>query len=284
MSETQKEFYTKPPEFLSEKVTLPQYKKDLARWKRCTSVPVARQGDVVLLSIPSSHPLKERLENEIGDTVAESNDGVKIILDKLEEILGKDEVLEAYIAFKELELKQRLVGQDVIEYVTEWDTLYLRAKSKGIELHETVKSFKLLMTCNLDEMDLKLVLSEVDISSEDGKKKLYDQMKLAIRKFHSAGSLQSHKSASKVLFTDSQMSQIEEVFVANGWTKPEEAAKRKKDVKDGNAKRKVKRENGYDKDGNWRKCFKCVKECSHDKKKCDCSCSKHHLPELSQKG
>ena len=76
----------------------------------------------------------------------------------------------------------------VMECISEWETLYLRAKDKGITLDETVKAFKLLMTTNLDELDLKLVLSEVDMKSEDGKKRLFDQTKMAIRKYHSAGS------------------------------------------------------------------------------------------------
>ena len=43
-----------------------------------------------------------------------------------------------------------------MEYLSEWETLYLRAKDKGITLDETVKAFKLLMTTNLDELDVNL--------------------------------------------------------------------------------------------------------------------------------
>ena len=38
--------------------------------------------------------------------------------------------------------------------------------------------------------------------------------------------------------------------------------------------KKRRRENGFDKDG---KCFRCLSSCTHDKKKCDCSCSMHLL-------
>ena len=111
------------------------------------------------------------------------------------------------------------------------------------------------------------------------KKKLYDQTKVAIRKYQSAGSLQSHKMASKTLFSQSQLSQIEEVFIAKGWSRPDEGNKNinKRRINEESWK-KMKRENGVDRDGNWRKCYKCFRDCGHGKKKCDCAASQHLLP------
>ena len=152
-----KDRYIKPPEFVTEKSSFKQYKRDVERWQRYTSIPKEQHGDIILLHVPPTHPLKERLENEIGDAVIDNTEGVKLILNTLETVYGSDEVLESYLLFRDLEMKQRLVGQDVMEYLSEWETLYLRAKDKGITLDETVKAFKLLMTTNLDELDLKLV-------------------------------------------------------------------------------------------------------------------------------
>ena len=116
----------------------------------------------------------------------------------MDEIFGSDEILDCYLLFRELELKQRVVGQDIMEYLTEWETMYHRAKDRGVVLDEKVKAFKLLMTCNLDELDLKLVLSEVDMKTTTArtategaaatettsKIPLFDQVKIAIRKYH----------------------------------------------------------------------------------------------------
>ena len=215
-----KDRYIKPPEFVTEKSSFKQYKRDVQQWQGYTFIPKEQHGDIILLHVPPTHPLKERLENQIGDSVIDNTEGVKLILNTLETVYGSDEVLESYLLFRDLEMKQRLVGQDVMEYLSEWETLYLRAKDKGITLDETVKAFKLLMTTNLDELDLKLVLSEVDMKSEDGEKRLFDQTKMAIRKYHSAGSLQSHQSVQKTLFSESQRCQIEDTFIAKGWTKP----------------------------------------------------------------
>ena len=270
--------YSKPPDFMTDKRNYKQYRKDLLRWQRCTSVSKSKQGDIVLLYVPSNHPVKERLENECGATVVDNEKGVEEILKVLDAVYGEDEVMESYLLFRELEQLQRHVGQDIMEYVSQWETHYLNAKAKGIDLHENVKAFKLLMTSNLDELDMKLVLSEVDMKSEDGKKKLFEQVKSAVRKYHSAGALQSHRATTKTLFTDSQMSQIEEVFVAKGWSRPDEQGSKKIKRRRVDEETSKKKENGHDKDGHWRKCFKCVKECTHGKKKCECPCSSHLLP------
>ena len=194
--------YTKPPEFLVDKSNFKQYKRDLERWLRCTTVEKKKQGDVILLNIPASHKLKERLEMEVGDSVIDNAEGAKLILTTLESIYGDDEVLECYLRFRELELKQRTVGQDILEYISEWETVYGRAKDRGVTLEEKCKALKLLMTACLDELDMKLVLSEIDMKTDEGKKKLYEQVKTAMRKYHGAGALNSHKNTAETLFND----------------------------------------------------------------------------------
>ena len=61
--------YAKPPTFMTDKQSFRQYKRDVQRWSRCTSVPKKKQGDIIILNIPPSHPLKERIEDDIGDQV-----------------------------------------------------------------------------------------------------------------------------------------------------------------------------------------------------------------------
>ena len=70
-----------------------------------------------MLNIPACHKLKERLEMEVGDQVINNEEGAQLILATLESIYGDDEVLECYLRFRELELKQRTVCQDILEYI-----------------------------------------------------------------------------------------------------------------------------------------------------------------------
>ena len=177
----------RPPEFLKDKAQFKSYKRNLLRWDRLTNVEPKNRGDLVLLNIPESNKLKEMLEQEVGDQVQDNPDGVKLIIEALESLYGENEVLEGYLRFRDLEEKQRTVGQCVLEYVSEWETLYGYAKEHNIELEDRVKGFKLLMTCNLEDLDLKLVIAELDFKTVEGKKNVFAQVKAALRKHKAAG-------------------------------------------------------------------------------------------------
>ena len=276
--------YMKPPEFFRDKGSFKQYKKDLERWERCTSVPAENRGDVILLNIPPGHKLKEKLELEVGDKVKDASNGVQIILNALEAMYGTDEVLECYLRFRDLEQKQCSVGQDILEYTHEWETLYARAFEKGVTLNEMCKAFKLLDTANLEEIDKKLVLSDLDMKTKKGKETLFDQVKYAMRKYYNAGSLKPSGPGlnSKVLIgssAETQIDQLEAVLISRGWQKPKKRKWNEEKSSDGREM-----ENGYGRDGSWKKCFKCRKDCTHDKQKCSCPCSSHLAPKCTQRG
>ena len=273
--------YMKPPEFFRDKGSFKQYKKDLERWERCTSVPAEQRGDVILMNIPSGHKLKEKLELEVGDKVKDARNGVQIILEALDAMYGTDEVLECYLRFRDLEQKQCSVGQDILEYTHEWETLYARANEKGVTLNQMCKAFKLLDTANLDEIDKKLVLSDLDMKTMKGKETLFDQVKYAMRKYYNAGSLKQSGPGlnSKVLIgntAEAQIDQLEAVLISRGWKKPKKVNKSDEKSSEG--------ENGYARDGSWKKCYKCRKDCTHDRNKCSCPCSSHLAPTCPQRG
>ena len=85
--------FLRPPTFLSDKSKFKQYKRDLQRWIRCTDVEKKRQGDIILMNIPESNPLKEALDQAVGDKVVNNGNGATLILDELEAMFGSDEVL-----------------------------------------------------------------------------------------------------------------------------------------------------------------------------------------------
>ena len=115
----------KPPTFMADISQWVQYKRNLGRWSRCTSVAKKLQGEIVLLNIPDTHKLKERLELEVADTVTDNEAGLELIIKHFDAIYGSDEVQESFNAYRDLEVKQRSVGQDMTEYVDEWEILYL---------------------------------------------------------------------------------------------------------------------------------------------------------------
>ena len=57
---------------------------------RCTSVPVARHADVIIINFPQNHKLKGRLEQEIQNEV--EGDGIKSIKAVLKSTYGEDDI------------------------------------------------------------------------------------------------------------------------------------------------------------------------------------------------
>ena len=72
--------------------------------------PLLIRRDIILLNIPANYPLKDRLENEVGEEIIDNEDGVDLILDAVEAVYGSDEVLESHLLFRQLELKNGWAG------------------------------------------------------------------------------------------------------------------------------------------------------------------------------
>jgi len=136
--------YSKPPEFVKSKATFKQWKLNISRWQLVTSTVKANQGVVIMMGIPQEHPLREQLELEVGEAVANNEDGVTLIVDAVEAIYGEDTQFESYGRYREFESLQRKVGQDVMEYLTEFKRVYGRVKEYGFNLDgmEKMLAFK----------------------------------------------------------------------------------------------------------------------------------------------
>ena len=142
---TTKSNFIQPPTFPTAKEQYKSYLADLVRWQRCTSIPKERQADVIMINVPQTHRLKERLEQEIG---AKPNEGLDAIKSVLKSMYGEDDVFESFLAFKELEQKQRKTGQCIIEYTLEWECVYNKAKLNGALKEDQMKAFQYLATAN----------------------------------------------------------------------------------------------------------------------------------------
>ena len=158
-----------PPDMIKDADDFFKYKKRLQRWSRLCSLSPQAQFDVVMNSIDVSHPLCDRLEDEIGDSEEANTQGINVILEKLEEIYGKEEEIDAFKNYKEFEEKFRKDGQDLLQFLNEWEALYNKLKAKGDTLSDRILAFKLIVACNLDETEHKLVFRESKSKEKDGK-------------------------------------------------------------------------------------------------------------------
>jgi len=103
----------------------------------------------------------------------------------LEDVSGDaEEVHECYQSYKDLKSVHCMAGQDLLEYITEWENVYARACERGLELNERWKAFDLLDTANMEQVDKNMVLDGLDMRIEDDKKTLFQQVKINMKKIY----------------------------------------------------------------------------------------------------
>ena len=87
-----KVYNVKPPEMIKDGVNFDVYKQRLERWSRLSGLNPQTQFDLVMTYIDPSNELVMKLEREIGNSKVAKTEGVKVLLDKLEEWFGKEDV------------------------------------------------------------------------------------------------------------------------------------------------------------------------------------------------
>ena len=257
-SETVKDL--KPPVMITDGSQYPMYEKRLKRWSRLSPLSKQTQFDLILNGIDPTNPLGDKLEEEIGESAEATTKGVTVILDKLKEWFGKEEDIDAFINYKEFEGKSRDINEDVLKFVNEWESLYNKCKAREDTISDRVLAFKLIVSCNLSEMDHKLVFREAKSNEKDGK--VFQRTKDAIRMFYNARTLKT-LNENKTLVADNLEDNPDDPFlktlIAKGWKapKPKNTSRDPKPYK------------------TWFKCKWCRCECDPPDKRCDCPCSKH---------
>ena len=103
------------------------------------------QFDLVMISVDSSNSLAQKLEREIGDSTRAESEGIKVILEKLEEWFAKEEEIDAFRNYKEFEEKRRESNEDLLKFVNSWESLYKKCKDKGATFSDRVLAFKLMV-------------------------------------------------------------------------------------------------------------------------------------------
>ena len=238
------------------------YKSRLQRWSRLSNLTPQSQFDLVMISVDSSNSLAQKLEREIGDSTRAESEGIKVILEKLEEWFAKEEEIDAFRNYKEFEEKRRESNEDLLKFVNSWESLYKKCKDKGDTFSDRVLAFKLIVSSNLNDMDHKLVFREAKATENDGK--IFERTKKAIRMFYNAGSLKTLNESnvliserSRNIDEDLDDENVRKTLIAKGWKAP---------------KRKANEELPYTK---WFKCKHCRCTCIPPFKKCACPCSNH---------
>ena len=164
-----------PPSFISDTKNYTEYKADLLLWSRISSLDKKVQAEMVVYRL-DGHPshIKEKIMTQIGERLKDNADGIKELISFLDGIYNKDEMADAwdkYVAFSSLSRKPE---QPMVEFISDWENVYHKAKKVGCDYSDIILAFKILEDAKLGEMDVKLVLTGVDYKQGKDNKDLFD--------------------------------------------------------------------------------------------------------------
>jgi hypothetical protein len=267
-----------PPSFISDTKTYEEYKQDLQRWSRITSVDKKLQAEVIVYSL-DGHPsqIKDKIVTKIGETLVGADDGIKKLIDFLDSVYGKDDMADIWDRYKAFSNNSRKPTEDLIDFLPNWEMLYQKLKTSGCEYTDTILGLKLLEDARLNDMDTKLVLTGVDYESAKANKNLQKQITNSLKKFtgRSIVSLGNKDNLAVAVKTEPTFfSEMEEVFIAKGWKPPMKSRRRSRSVspsRERHSNYKGKK-NRLGEDNKPLKCFIC--KCSHVAA-CNCPCVYH---------
>ena len=171
---------SKTPPSLSKCKTYEDWLKLIKIWCRFTDLPKNRQGSALVLS----------LENEALDAVLELDDedigkdnGVDVIIDRLNKLFKKDSTITKYQTLEAFETFKRPSTMSIQAFLNEFDKRLFKTKSFGTEMSDDILAYRLLKAANLSNHHEELIKATIpDLK--------YDLMKDQLKKTFSDASRQ----------------------------------------------------------------------------------------------
>ena len=139
-----------PPAFISSSKKFAEYKKDLLRWSRLTSVKPELQAELVVYRL-DGHPtnIKEKIVTQLGDDLEGDADGITKLLNFLETVYGDDDMADTYDKYVEFKNKKRKNDEAIRPFIADWENVYFKCKNSKCELPDMVLFFELLQAAQL---------------------------------------------------------------------------------------------------------------------------------------
>jgi hypothetical protein len=159
-----------------------RFKQELLAWSDVTDVDKKKQGIAVALTLPQDDEsgIREKVFDEMSRDDLKKENGLDLLIEFLDEKLGKDDLTNSLEKFENFEDFKREKGQSITEYISKFDQKYNRLVKIKMTLPSEILAFKLLRRADITREEKMLVLTGMDFSQ---KATLYDQAKKSLRKF-----------------------------------------------------------------------------------------------------
>ena len=139
----------KNPPVLDNAEIYEQCKEDVPMWKEVTDLSKNKQALAVHLTLKGQ---AKEVVNQVSTVDMKKDDGLQILLNKLDETFLKEPERRKFMAYQNFEECLRKDGMQVCEFMREFDTKYYKMKAKGSELSNEVLVFRLVKNCRLTEV------------------------------------------------------------------------------------------------------------------------------------
>ena len=167
------------------------WKLQTQAWKVVTELSKEKQAVAVALNLPEDdkRKIKEKVFGELELDVLNCENGMGVLFEFLDRYLLEDELMNSWNKFEDFEKFERKHGQNIREYVADFDLKFRKLEKIHIKLPSEVLAFKLLRNANLSKQERMLVLTGVNFAE---KEKMYVQTKHSLIKF--MGDLKEEKA------------------------------------------------------------------------------------------
>ena len=160
------------PPVLSDDVSYDTWKKLVQLWQISCRLDKKQQAPDLVLSLEGK-AREAALELEIEEL--NSDDGMKILLSKLDGLYLKDENQQLYVCLKKFEQHKRPSDQSINDYINEFERLYNKLKYYKVDYPDAALAYRLLESANLPNEKNELIRTTIT-------KLEYNLVKIQIRK------------------------------------------------------------------------------------------------------
>lgn len=146
----------KNPPVLHDLEHYEQWKEDILMWTELTDIDKKKQALAIHLTLTGQ---AKEVANQVLTEDKKKENGVKILLDKLDEAFMKEPERRKFMAYQSFEECVRKDNMSICEFMREFDMKYYKMKEKGMELPDEVLAFRLVKNCELSDVQREQVMA-----------------------------------------------------------------------------------------------------------------------------
>ena len=260
---------------LNDCKTYENYKRELKAWANVTDIPKTKQGNVIALSLPNSsemfgNDIKEKVLDNLTDEELSSAEGLKKLIEYLDNELGIDEMDDNIQKWSAFDNCRRQDEQNLDDFIAEYEMKSRKVLAAGVVLPNEILGYMLMERSNLSDLERALVISKLDMKD---KANFYKNVKLHMKNILGKRMKQGSETTMKFKLDPVLLAQNEDVLASYGYYKNKnngfKGKKQRFERKDKNGKPL----NPKGSDGRLLTCRGCgsfrhlVKQCEHNNEK-----------------